>query len=122
MANPCIVALPLSGGGTMTPDNIDQSAYSLGLTGRFEEHEGSYISFCNELPLIGIGATPEDAMNSFLMCVKDYIKFSDEWGILDTVMEDYGFVAKKPSVKITTGNFSLQLPKVSTNRGQLAPV
>lgn len=93
-------------------DTSERATYSLSLTGRVEEHGDSYISFCNELPLIGIGETSEDAMNSFLTCVNDYLKLSNEWGILHEVMGDYGFTPQKPSVNITTGNFAMSLPKV----------
>ena len=104
------------------PEDTAQRAYSMSLTGRVEEHEDSYISFCNELPLAGIGATPEDAMNSFLMCLKDYLNFSEEWGITDSVMDDYGFTAKNTSVRATTGNFEMMLPNVASGKSELEVV
>ena len=93
-------------------DTSERATYSLSLTGRVEMHGGSYISFCNELPLIGVGETSEAAMNSFLTCVNDYLRMSIEWEILHEVMEDYGITPPKPSVNITTGNFAMNLPGV----------
>ena len=95
------------------PDHTVQSDYAMDLTGRVEMHEGSYVSFCNELPLVGVGATSADAMGSLLLCVKEFIRASDELGIVDEVMRDYGFVARNASVNLTSGNFALNLPNVA---------
>ena len=83
----------------------------MNLTGRVEKHGDSYVSFCNELPLVGIGITSEDAMNSFLECFKEYIRLSIEWGVIDKVAADYGFTINQ-SVNITSGNFTMSLPGV----------
>ena len=99
-------------------DTTDWRTYPLNLTGQVEMYDTLYIAFCNELPLIGTGTTADDAMGSFLGCLKEYLRLSEEWGILDQVMDDYGFAAHSPSVNITTGRFDLTLPTVSAGREQ----
>ena len=94
----------------------DQRTYSLSLTGQVEMHDTLYIAFCNQLPLIGAGTTADDAMDSFLGCLKEYLRLSEEWGILDQVMSDYRF--DSPSINITTGHFALTLPTVSAGSEQ----
>ena len=103
---------------TQLPDATDQRNYSLSLTGQVEMHDTLYIAFCNELPLIGAGATADDAMDSFLGCLKEYLRLSEELGILDQVMTDYGFAAHSPSINITSGSFAMTLPTVSATREQ----
>ena len=103
---------------TQLPDATDQRTYSLNLTGQVEMHDTLYIAFCNELPLIGAGATADDAMDSFLGCLKEYLRLCEEWGILDQVMSDYGFAAHSPSVNITNGGFTMTLPTISATREQ----
>ena len=97
-------------------DAADQRTYSLNLTGKVEMHDTFYIAFCNELPLIGTGITADDAMDSFFGCLKEYLRLSDKWGILDQVMADYGF--HRPSINITTGHFALTLPTVPAGSEQ----
>ena len=62
----------------------------MNLTGRVEKCEDYYVSLCNELPLVGMGVTSEDAMSSFVECFEEYIRLSVEWGVIDKVAEDYG--------------------------------
>ncbi len=72
------------------------------LTGRVEKCEGYYVSLCNELPLIGMGATPEDAMRNFTECFEEYIRLSVEWGVIDKVAEDYGLNISRASVSVAS--------------------
>ena len=103
---------------TQLLDAADQRTYPLRLTGQVEMHDTLYIAFCNELPLIGAGATADDAMDSFLRCLKEYLRLSEELGILGQVMTDYGFTAHSPSINITNGSFDMTLPTVSATREQ----
>ena len=67
---------------TSIQDTMPQRiSMGIDLTGRVEKCEGYYVSLCNELPLIGMGATPEEAMISFMECFEEYIRLSVEWGV-----------------------------------------
>lgn len=79
------------------------------LTGRVERHDSKSIVYCNELPLTGIGDSPEEALNSFTNCLKEYLNAINEHGILEKVLRDYGVISA-PSISMGTGNFSIKMP------------
>lgn len=94
----------------------------MNLTGRVEKHGDAYYSICNELPVVGVGETSEDAMNSFLECFEEYIRLSVEWGVIDKVAEDYGFNISQSPVSATSDNFGTwSLPGV-IDLGAAGPV
>lgn len=79
------------------------------LTGRIERIDDQAIVFCNELPLGGSGATPEEALRSFLESLRAYLDAAEAEGRLEQIFSEYGLQREPPSIR-GIGNFSLRMP------------
>ena len=79
------------------------------LTGRIERIDDQAIVFCNELPLGGCGATPEEALRNFLESLTAYLDAAEADGSLRQILSEYGLLREPPSIK-GIGNFSLRMP------------
>ena len=79
----------------------------LKLTGRFERTGGQAMTLCDQLPLGGIGETPEEALSSFLGCLKAYLDIAEKDGTLSDVLLKHG---AKPMRANTSTGFSLTIP------------
>jgi hypothetical protein len=90
---------------------IKGSAITLDLHGRIEMHDDLYVSFCDELPLVGVGTTSEDAMGSFITCLKEYMRLIYESDATEGTAIRWNQHPTTPS-----GEFSLSLPKVVGER------
>ena len=90
------------------------------ISGRVEWLDGCYVAFCNEMPLVGAGATAAEAMSSLLGSLKCYFECIEESGLLDEVVKSYGLVEMGPDVNLRFGNFNISLPGVHV--GGLAAV
>lgn len=77
---------------------------TFGLHGRIESYDGLYVSFCDEFPLIGTGASQADSISSLLICFKEFIRLSQEWGIAEQTIGDWDNYATTPP-----GSFALSL-------------
>jgi hypothetical protein len=87
----------------------DTNRQDLSLTFQFEDHGELRVALCNELPLGGIGDTDHAAVNNFVECLAEYLRLSDEWGVLDQVMAKSGFTLRAP-VSDVSGRFVLMQP------------
>lgn len=85
------------------------------LHGRIEIHGDLYVSYCDELPLIGTGATSEDAMGSLLMCLKEYTRLSHEWGVAKETIW-------KQRTTVSPEKFTLNLPRAMREQGATVAV
>ena len=74
------------------------------LHGRIESYDGLYVSFCDEFPLIGTGASQADSISSLFICFKEFVQLSQEWGIADQTVGDWDSYAAAPP-----GSFALSL-------------
>ena len=98
------------------------------LTGQIEIEEGMYLSHCEELPIVGVGYSPQEAMNSFTRCLMDYFHYNGEWGMLGGILEEKGLTTPCPEEIESCGRFTMNLPipadKVPANegRGRKVPV
>ena len=92
---------------------IKDTSITIELHGRIEIHDDLYVSYCDELPLIGTGATSEDAMASLLTCLKEYTRLSLEWGVAEEAVWRH-------RTTMAPEKFTLSLPRNTRGRG--APV
>ena len=95
----------------MVDDSLGRPSLGIDISGRVELHGGSYVAFCNEVPLVGASATAGGAMDSLLRCLKSYVDYNERFGVLDAVIKDYGFVEAGQDGIAGFWNFSL--PKVA---------
>ena len=93
------------------------TSITIELHGHIELHESLYVSSCDELPLIGTGMTSEDAMGSFLMCLKEYIRLSCEWGIAEETVVNWN-----QNTTMSPGKFTLSLPRITGGQWASAAV
>lgn len=98
-----------------TLENMKGSAH---FTGRFEVANGKTLAFCNELPIGGIGDTPEEAMQSFARCLRTYLKSAMDAGNLREVLMQHGAIL--PYITETAGGFTMTMPATG-GLGALAP-
>ena len=82
-------------------ETLEESSITFELHGHIEVHDGLYTSFCDELPLIGIGGSPEDAISNFLGCLKEYSQLCAKHGYAEKMFERR---TQQP------GRFALTLP------------
>ena len=67
--------------------------FTLDLNGTIEEtSDGNAIAVCNELPLIGAGTTPEQALRSLMSCLGAYMEELQKAGKLHSVLSEKGLV------------------------------
>ena len=89
--------------------------FTLNLNGTIEEtSDGNAIAVCNELPLIGAGSTPEQALRSLMSCLGAYMEELQKVGKLHSVLSEKGLVQPKAAPE-----FSVRFPYT---RPELEPV
>ena len=65
-----------------------EDAYYVNLSGKLERtDDGASITLCDQLPLIGTGGTPEEAMESSMRCLRAYFDELEKTGSLKQALE-----------------------------------
>ena len=88
------------------------------ISGSFSNADDKTVLLCDQLPISGIGNTPQEAMRVFFECLATYVQSASDLGKLDETLRDHKAIVHNSAQK--WGGFTLTMPTLGVLDDEMA--